>query len=213
MKTRAAAAQPPAQESSASTRAPSLPLSPIATLRTVELGLDDEALLQRFFDDNPAYFNAVHGEPANPKEALEEIQAQPPAGWSFTKKWMIGYVDPSGSLAAMAIVVTDLLAPGVWQIGLFIVATVRHGSGDAQRLHQGLERWALNHGARWLRLGVVRGNARAERFWEALGYTQVRLREGMPMGKRTNTVRVMVKPLDGSSIDEFLSLVPRDRPD
>jgi len=63
------------------------------------------------------------------------------------------------------------------------------------------------------RLGVVRGNTRAERYWESLGYVQTRTREGVQMGKLTNTVRVMVKPLAGGTIEEFLSLVPRDRPE
>ena len=192
---------------------PSLPPSPIAWLRTVELGGGDEALLQRFFDDNPAYFMAVYDEPAGPDEANEEIHGLPPAGWSFTKKWLLGYVDGAGSLVAMATVITDLLAPGVWHIGLFMVATARHGSGDAQRLHEGLEHWAGDHGARWLRLGVVSGNGRAERFWESMGYAQVRIREGVAMGKRMHTLRVMVKPLQGHTLEELLSLVPRDRPD
>lgn len=193
--------------------APSLPPSPLAMLRTIELGSDDEPLLQRFFAENPAYFIAVHGEPAADNEAHEEIHGVPPAAWSFTKKWLVGYVDGAGSLVAMANVITDLLAQGVWHIGLFIVATSRHGSGDAQRLHHGLERWASGHGARWLRLGVVQGNARAERFWKSMGYAQVRTREGVAMGRLTNTLRVMVKPLQGQTIEEFLALVPRDRPE
>ena len=193
--------------------APSLPPSPIAALRTIALGAGDEALLQRFFDDNPAYFIAVHGEPAGPDEAHEEIHGLPPTGWSFTKKWLLGYVDSAGTLVAMANVITDLLAPGVWHVGLFIVATARHGGGDAQRLHEGLERWACDHGACWLRLGVVLGNSRAERFWESMGYTQVRTREGVAMGKLTHTLRVMAKPLRGHTIEELLTLVPRDRAD
>ena len=59
----------------------------------------------------------------------------------------------------------------------------------------------------------MRGNGRAERFWESLSYTQVRTREGVAMGNLTNTLRVMVKPLHGQTIEEFLVLVPRDRPE
>jgi len=190
-----------------------LPPSPIPTLRTTELTPDDEPLLQRFFEENPEYFIAAYGEPPGPQEAHAAIHDELPAGWSFTRKWLVGYVDEAGSLVAMANVVTDLLAKDVWHIGLFIVATARHGTGDAQALHEGIERWARDNGAKWLRLGVVRGNARAERYWESLGYIQTRTREGMQMGKLTNTVRVMVKPLAGGTIEEFLSLVPRDRPE
>ena len=33
------------------------------------------------------------------------------------------------------------------------------------------------------------------------------------MGARVNSVRVMVKPLDGGRIDDYLALVARDRRD
>jgi GNAT superfamily N-acetyltransferase len=190
-----------------------LPSSPIAILRTIELTSNEEPMLQRFFEANPQYFLAVNGEPAGPNEAHEEIHGELPPGWSFTKKWLIGYVDAQNELVAMANIISDLLAPGVWHIGLFVVATSRHGTGDAQTLHHGLETWALENGAQWLRLGVVQGNARAEHFWESLGYIETRTREGVAMGKLTNTIRVMVKPLDGGSLERYLSLIERDRPE
>ncbi|HEY9068311.1 MAG TPA: GNAT family N-acetyltransferase, partial [Burkholderiaceae bacterium] len=179
----------------------------------VEITPDREAELQRFFDANPAYFVAVGGEPARANEAHEEIHGPLPAGWSYTKKWLIGYLDARGTMVAMANVVTDLLAQGVWHIGLFIVETARHGSGEARTLHRGLEDWARSHGAAWMRLGVVQGNTRAERFWASEGYVQTRTRDGIEMGRRVNTVRVMVKPLAGGTLAAYRALVPRDRPE
>ena len=190
-----------------------LPASPIAGLRAVELGSGDEPVLQRFFEANPLYFLAVNGAPAGPGEAHEEIHGELPAGWAFTKKWIVGYLDTDNQVVALANVVSDLLASGVWHIGTFIVATSRHGSGDAQVLYRGVEDWARANGARWLRLGVVRGNVRAERFWEALGYVETRTRAGVEMGRLTNTLRVMVKPLAGGTLEQYLQLVPRDRPE
>jgi GNAT superfamily N-acetyltransferase len=190
-----------------------LPPSPIPTLEVVELGSGDEPLLQQFFEANPDYFIAVQGVPAASTEAHEEIHDELPPGWQFTRKWVLGYKSPDGSLAAMANVTTDMLAVGVWHIGLFMVATSRHGSGDAHVLISGLERWAADHGAEWLRLGVVQGNARAERFWERLGYVQARTRDGVQIGALTDTVRVMVKPLVDGVLDDYLALVPRDRPE
>jgi GNAT superfamily N-acetyltransferase len=189
------------------------PRSPLAELRSVELTAGSEPLLQRFFDDNPLYFLSVNGEPAQPGEAHEEIHGALPAGWPYTKKWVVGYVGANGSLAAMANVVSDLLAPSVWHISTFIVATSRHGAGDAQVLYRSLESWALRSGACWLRLGVVRGNARAERFWEREGFVQTRLRAGVVMGMLTNTLRVMFKPLAGGSMEQYLTLAGRDRPE
>ena len=190
-----------------------LPPSPLPELSTAELTASDEPRLQRFFEANPAYSLAVLGEPAGPGEAHEEIHGELPTGWPFTKKWLIGYADAQGELAAMANVVSDLLAPAVWHIGLFIVATARHGSGDAQRLYQGLEAWAAANGAHWLRLGVVSGNERAERFWHQRGFCETRTRGGVVMGRLTHTVRVMVKPLVMQDLERYLQLVPRDRPE
>lgn len=191
-----------------------LPSAPRPGVRVIALDASHEALLQAFFDANPAYFLAVTGEPAGPTEAREEIHSRPPPDWPYSRTWLIGYLDEaSGELLALADGVSDLLAPGVWHIGLFIVATARHGSGDAQRLHQGLRDWAAAQGAAWLRLGVVQGNARAERFWQAQGYRQTRLRQEVQIGPRTHTVRVMVLPLAGGDIADYLARVPRDRPE
>lgn len=190
-----------------------LPPSPIPGLRTVELTPGREADLQRFFDDNPAYFLATSGEPAGPTEAHEEINGALPDGWPFTKIWVVGYVDEHGTMAAMANVVTDLIADGVWHLGTFVVATSRHGNGDAQRLYRGLEDWAAAHGATWMRLGVVVGNTRAERFWRSRGYLATRRREGFVIGRRTTTLQLMAKPLAGGMLAQYLSMVARDRPD
>jgi GNAT superfamily N-acetyltransferase len=190
-----------------------LPASPISNLRTIELTSDCEAVLQRFFEANPQYFLAAHGEPAGSNEAHEEIHGEPPLGWGFIKKWLIGYVDAQNALVAMANIISDLLAPRVWHIGLFVVATSRHGSGDAQAIYRGLETWAIDHGGHWLRLGVVQGNARAEHFWLSLGYVETRTRDDVAMGKLMKTIRVMVKPLAGGSLQQYLSLIERDRPE
>ncbi len=122
-------------------------------------------------------------------------------------------MDASGAMVAMANVVSDLLAPTVWHIGLFMVATARHGDGSSQRIYRGLEAWAGANGASWLRLGVVQGNVKAERFWERLGFAQVRTRSGVKMGRLTNTIRVMIKLLRGGTLEQYLALVERDGPE
>jgi GNAT superfamily N-acetyltransferase len=190
-----------------------LPTTAVAGLATCEIGAADAPLLQRFFDENPAYFMAVQGEPAGPTEARDEIASLPPAGWPFTRKWLIGYVEADGRLAAVAHVITDLFVPGVWHVGLFVVASSRHGRGDAQALAGELESWARESGAEWLRLGVVEGNVRARRFWDSRGYRPLRTRGGVVMGSRTNVVCTMVKPLAGGDLARYLDLVARDRPD
>ena len=180
--------------------------------RLRELGADDIDLVQRFFEANPEYFLTVNGEGPGPDEAKNEFADLPPAGMPYRAMWLLGFFDREGALIGVATIVGDFLQPHVWHVGLFIVASALHGSGVAHALYRRLERWMVEQGARWLRLGVVRGSAKAERFWLRCGYAQVRERGPLAMGRKTNLLRVMAKPLAGGTIDEYLELVERDRP-
>ncbi|HEY2190592.1 MAG TPA: GNAT family N-acetyltransferase [Caldimonas sp.] len=126
---------------------------------------------------------------------------------------MLGFVDEDGeALVGMASVVADLIAEHVWLLGLFIVASSPHGSGAAQALYRRLERWMVERGAQWIHLGVVAGNAKAERFWLRSGDLQGRERGQLEMGRKSNLLRVLVKPLAGGAITTSLDLVTRERP-
>ena len=192
---------------------PALPITPIPGTQVIALTLEHEALLQSFFEANPEYFFEISGQAAEPADALDELRGELPAGWPYSDKFVIGIVGERGSLLAMASMVSDLLARGVWHIGTFIVETARHGSGDAHVIYRGLERWAVHNGASWLRLGVVAGNTRAERFWERVGFTQTRLRPDVEFGPLKKTLRVMFKPLAGGTLADYLALDERDRPE
>jgi GNAT superfamily N-acetyltransferase len=181
--------------------------------RAFEMHREEVPRLQKFFEENPEYDISVNGEPPHPDEALEEFESMPPPDWDIGRKWLLAFEAGDTSMIGMADVISDLLVKDVWHIGLFIVSTRLHGAGVAQELYGGLEGWMRARGARWSRLGVVVGNARAERFWERVGYVEVRKRMQVQMGKRTNDVRVMMKPLTGGSVADYLALVARDRPE
>jgi ribosomal protein S18 acetylase RimI-like enzyme len=108
-------------------------------------------------------------------------------------------------------IAADLLADGVWHIGLLLVDARFHGTGLAQQVHADLQAWAIENGARWLRLTVVVGNSKAERFWPKLGYVEVRTREGIRMGRQVNHVSIQVKVLAEGQLDGYLALVAQDR--
>ena len=192
---------------------PPLPPTPGEGLEVVGFEPGDEARLQAFFDENPAYFEAVMGGPAGPDEAREDMTETPPADMPWREILRFGWAGPDGRLEAYANVTIDLLAERVWHLGLFIVATRHHGSGLAPRLCDSLHAWARAHGAQWMRLGVVVGNARAERFWARQGYSEIKRRHGLVFGRLTHSVRVMLKPLGDEALAQYLERVPRDRPD
>jgi GNAT superfamily N-acetyltransferase len=190
------------------------PLFVAGAWRCSELRNADAPSLQRFYDDNPAYSLMVEGMSPPLDSARETLDAHPPAGWPYGRKWVLGFAEDDGeSLVGMADLLSDLFTEGVWHLGLFMVATSLQGQGVASALYEGLEAWMIERGALFGRLGVVVGNARAERFWERCGYREVRRREAVPMGRRVNDIRVMVKPLAEGSVVDYLALVARDRPE
>ena len=190
-----------------------LPSSSVDGVRVSELGASDEAELQRLFERTPKYFIAVNGEPATPTEAREELRGQLPPGWQCSRMFWLGYRDAHGQLVAVVNIAADLLAVGVWHIGLLLVDVRLQGTGLAQRLHSDLEVWVVRNGAHWLRLTVVIGNTKAERFWSRLGYVQVRTRDGVTMGRQVNRVSIQVKALMGGQVEDYPARVERDRPD
>lgn len=181
--------------------------------RVAALAATQVPLLQALFDANPGYFLAINGRRAAPDEAQTEFDELPPPHLPFRQRWVAGVFDGAGSLVGTLVVVADLGTAGVWHIALLLIDQARHGSGLAAAVVAGLEPWARAQGAQWLRLGVVVGNARAERFWQRQGFRPARLRRGMDTGGRLNDVQVMVKPLAGGTLATYLTLVPRDHPD
>ncbi len=82
---------------------------------------------------------------------------RPPQGWPYTRKWLIGFKDPSGALIAMANVIFRSPRARHMARGPVHRRHPPHGTGTAQSALSALERWTRDLGARWLRLGVVKG--------------------------------------------------------
>ncbi len=167
--------------------------------------------VQRLYEDNPDYFFAVHGDGPEADAAQREFDELPPAHLGYTQRWFAGLYDRLATLIGVVVVVSDLAAPGVWHIAFFLVATALHGTGVAAEIYTALEAWAIRSGAKWLRLGVVQGCARPERFWQKHGFHEVRVRGDVVASERA-VVRVLVKPLGAAGLEEYLEAVPRDRP-
>jgi GNAT superfamily N-acetyltransferase len=183
-----------------------------AELRARELQAGEVPLVQALFDANPGYFQIVNHRPAGPDEAQCEFDEVPPPHLSWSRRWFLGLFLPDGTLVGLTIVVSDLCAPRVWHLALLLLATRLHGQGVAQRGYDALEAWVRAEGAHWLRLGVVRANTRARRFWQRQGFHDLRRRDGVDTGGHLNDLFTCCKPLAGGSVDEYLALVPRDAP-
>ena len=170
--------------------------------------------VQAFYEANPEYWRITHGHAPPPGEAVEGFDFKPPAEMPY-RDWQIWLIRDRTSrrIVGELSVGIDLLAPGVFHLGFFIIESARQGSGLAGEVYAAYEAWASTQGARWLRLGVVAANKRAEAFWRRQGYIEVKRREGYTLGSLTHQLIVMVKPVPPSTLADFLLAVPRDRPD
>lgn len=168
--------------------------------------------LQALYEANPEFFVIVNGRGPDADEARQHFDELPPPHLSYARRWFAGVFDRSGELHGHVALVSDLVLPRAWHLATFLMATRLHGSGAAAETFAALASWVRSQGACWLRLGVVVGNARAERFWERCGFVEVRRRENMDTGGRINTLRIMIKPLADLSVADYLAQVPRDRP-
>jgi GNAT superfamily N-acetyltransferase len=174
----------------------------------------ETAEIQAFNEANPEYWLLTHGHPPPPDDAQRAFDAHPPADMSYRDDpWFIVRDAASGELMGHVACAIDLMAPGVFHLGFFMVATPRIGTGIAQRLYDAYEEFAFRHGARWLRLGVVECNQRGHAFWRRQGYVEVNRRDGFVLGDRSHRLFTMVKPGQGETLDEYLAAVPRDRSD
>lgn len=188
------------------------PMFETARFRVRELHAHELPLLQALFERHPEFFFTVNGRAPEPDEARQEFDELPPQHLSYSRRWFGGVFDRDGALQGNAVVVSDLAVARTWHVVMYLLATPLHGTGAATEVFAALEAWVRAQGARWLRLGVVVGNTRAERFWERCGFVEVRRRDNMDTGGRINTLRVMVKPLADGTVDEYLQQAPRDRP-
>jgi GNAT superfamily N-acetyltransferase len=177
--------------------------------RAVAAQSDDALRVQRFFEENPEYSLLCDGRRPTPTEGADFIADAPPAEFPCRAQYNLLLEDDAGEITGVMAVASDLFAPGVWHLGLMIVATRLHGRGVGGAAYRAYEAWARAHGARWLRLGVVEHNAPARAFWQRQGYVEIRRREGVAMGALSNTVLVMWKSA-GASLQDYLVHVPRD---
>jgi hypothetical protein len=102
----------------------------------------DLAALQRLFEASPDYFMVVHGRRPRTDEAQMEFAEMPPSTLPHGQRWFAGAWDAHGTLQGVLHFVADLMAPGVWHIALFFIATPLHGTGAARELYGALEAWS-----------------------------------------------------------------------
>ena len=139
-----------------------------------------------------------------PDEAKHEFADVPPAGMAYREMWLLGFFDGAGALIGVATIVGDFL---VDTSGTSASSSSRRRCTAAASRTRSIAGSSAGWSSR-ARGGCAsassRAASRAERFWQRCGYVQVRERGPVTMGKKSNLLRVMAKPLGGGTIDEYL---------
>jgi len=63
---------------------------------------------------------------------------------------------------------------GTWMIGLLLLSPDQRNKKLGKTIHEEIQKYALNQGAYTFRIGVLEQNSKARKFWDALGYKQVK---------------------------------------
>lgn len=134
---------------------------------------DDEDLVLAFFEQCRAYFENMEGRSPTSAVAHEILNGLPP-GKRGDEKEVFGFFDKQGALIAFVDLVRDYPVEKEWIIGLFLIAPEHRRSGLSRSVHQFIETHIANNGGAVLRIAVLEINEPGRRFWEALGYYEVK---------------------------------------
>lgn len=150
----------------------------------------DVERLQRLLERCVDYSVVVDGDAVSPTAADETLLDVPP-GQSPDQKFVVGLVDGHGEIAGVLEGLRDYPDPGVWWVGLLLLAPETRQQGIGRRLLTAFANHVRSSGGRAIMLGVVADNRRALGFWREIGFTTVRTTEPRTFGKKIQTVQVM----------------------
>ena len=140
-----------------------LRLNPISTVPL------DLAALQRLLEHAPGYAQIATAMPVSPSAAAEMLAALPP-GKSHEDKFVFG-VFKDQTLVGCVDLIRGYPSASVAYVGLLLIAEPYEGSGyGTQAFARVLEVAATWRTCNALRLGVLKTNERAMRFWSRLGF-------------------------------------------
>ncbi len=108
---------------------------------------------------------------------------------------MLGVYNPIGQLVGFVTSPPDYPSVGDWYIGVMVLAPEERGMGLGEGLYRAFEVWAGEQGAIRILLSVVDDNPRGQRFWERMGFSEMKRVPPKLRGAKTQGVVEMVRRL------------------
>lgn len=126
--------------------------------------------VQRVLESAPDYANAIQGVPFDALEATRTFTELPP-GVDPSAKTVLG-VYSNDELVGVVDLIDGFPVATTAMLGLLLIAGTHHRRGLGTRVVHAVEDLVTSWGTcDRIRIGIVRANAPAFAFWEAVGYS------------------------------------------
>ncbi|WP_119068855.1 GNAT family N-acetyltransferase [Aggregatilinea lenta] len=170
-----------------------MPVFTVGQVEARELTPQDAGALQTLLEACDDYTVLVEGQPPD-AEAAFDVMADLAPGKTLDDKRLLG-LWRGDRLVGVLDAMVGYPMPDVWFIGLLMIAPEQRGHGLGASVVGAFEAWAASQGARAIGLGVVEPNRDALRFWQRLGYAELRRTGPRPFGRNLHVVIVLQKAL------------------
>ena len=114
-----------------------------------------------------------------------------PQGKTLEDKFAFGVYDDRVRLVGYLDLIRDSPQPAAWCLGLLMLEPEERASGLGGRIYRGAAEWVFGLGAGCIMLVVLERSPAARRFWERLGFREVRRQVSRSDTGRQNQVIVM----------------------
>ena len=118
------------------------------------------------------FFSDHYGAPAKPG-ALEALIADISPGKRSRDVFLHGIFDGS-RLIGLVLLIRNFLQRRQWCLRTMLIVPERRGSGLGGAVYQALSTWSKQQGAASMLVAVLEANSAALRFWQRLGFAEVR---------------------------------------
>lgn len=123
-------------------------------------------------------------------ETVNELFMALPPNKNYEDKFVLGIYRFHDELVGIIDIVKDFPTVGEWMLGLVLISPNERGNGLGTIVHETLNKWAINLGAKSFRIGVMQDNYKGIKFWSGLGYKRFK-EVDMEFTAKTHIIDVM----------------------
>lgn len=149
---------------------------------------DNNNIVERLCEKCSDYYILSDGKLPS-KDEIDKIFTDLPPNKNLKDKFLLG-VYKSDELVGIVDIIKDFPTIEEWMLGLMLIEPKERGNGLGKIIHEALVRWAKKLGAKSFRIGVLKDNYEAFKFWSALGYIKIK-EFNMDFTLKTHIVNVM----------------------